>query len=70
MNFPMESPVFQFLYWLVNTAGMGGIVVLLVGGGSMLAYALTLRWIALGGQTEDRETYSYPTPALHPHEGE
>ena len=68
MNFPMQYPLFQFFYWLVNTAGLGGVGVALVGGGSMLAYVLTLRWIARGGQTDERETYPYPTPALHNHE--
>ena len=65
MNFPMDSPVFQFFYWLVNTAGLGGIAVSLVGGGSVLAYFLTLRWIRRGGEADDAETYAYPTPALH-----
>jgi hypothetical protein len=70
MNFPMEIPLFQFFYWLVNTAGLGGIVVGLVGGGSMLAYALTLRWIRSGADADERDTYSYPTPALHHPESE
>ncbi len=65
MNFPMQYPIFQFFYWLVNTAGVGGIAAALVGGGSVLAYTLTLRWIVRGGQVDDTETYSYPTPALH-----
>lgn len=63
MNFPMEYPVFQFFYWLVNTAGLGGIVVALLGGGSVLAYALTLRWIR--SAADERDTYAYPTPGLH-----
>ena len=70
MNFPMDNPLFQFFYWLVNTAGVGGIVVGLVGGGSLLAYALTLRWIHQGGRSDETETYAYPTPALHQHKGE
>ena len=70
MNFPMDNPLFQFFYWLVNTAGLGGIVVGLVGGGSLLAYALTLRWIYKGRHSDEVETYAYPTPALHHHEGE
>ena len=68
MNFPMEYPLFQFFYWLVNTAGLGGIAVSLVGGGSVLAYALTLHWIHSGGRADEPETYTYPTPALHDHE--
>ena len=67
MNFPMEYPIFQFFYWLVNTTGLGGIVVALVGGGSVLAYALTLRWITRGGEAQETETYAYPTPTLSRH---
>ncbi|MBM2847556.1 MAG: hypothetical protein HW418_498 [Anaerolineales bacterium] len=70
MNFPMELLIFQFFYWLVNTPGLGGIAVALVGGGSVVAYALALRWIRAGAQVEEKETYAYPTPALHQHETE
>ena len=70
MNFPMEIPIFQFFYWVVNAPSLGGIVASLVGGGSVLAYFLTLRWIEDGGSTGDSEVYSYPTPALHHHESE
>ena len=65
MNFPMEYPIFQFFYWLVNTAGLGGLAVAFVGGGSVLAYALTLRWIRASERDDEGETYTYPTPALH-----
>lgn len=68
MNFPMEYPIFQFFYWLVNTAGLGGIALAMVGGGSVLANFLVLRWIARGGAVPESDTYSYPTPALHRHE--
>lgn len=64
MNFPMEYPIFQFFYWLVNTAGLGGIFVLIAGAGSLLSYAFILRWIARPDKNEI-ELYSYPTPALH-----
>ena len=70
MNFPMEYPIFQFFYWLVNTASLGGIAVMLMGGGSVLAYALTLRWIRLGADADERDTYAYPTPTLHHSESE
>jgi hypothetical protein len=65
MNFPMELPLFQILYAIVNSAGLGGIAVALVAGGSLTAYALTLRWINQAGKTPEKETYAYPTPALH-----
>jgi hypothetical protein len=68
MNFPMDLPLFQFFYWLVNTPGLGGVAVVLVGGGSIAAYALALRWIRAGAQVQEGETYAYPTLALHQHE--
>jgi hypothetical protein len=64
MNFPMENPIFQFLYFLVDTPGLGGIAVALVGGGSLTAYFFVLRWIRNGGKADETETYTYPTPAL------
>lgn len=67
MNFP-QTPFFQFLYWLINTPAIGGIVVGMVGGGSLLAYGLTLRWIARGREANEAQTFSYPTPALHRHD--
>ena len=67
MNFPLENPLFRFLYWLINTAGIGGVTVMIVGGGSLLAYFLTLRWIAHGAQADEAEEYLFPTPALFEH---
>ncbi len=67
MNFPMQYPLFQFFYWLVNTAGLGGAAVAIVGGGSLLAYFITLRWIAQSGSADDADVYAYPTPTLHRH---
>ncbi len=64
MNFP-ENPLFEFLYWLINTPPIGGIAVILVGVGCVLAYGLTLRWIVRGREADETETYAYPTPALH-----
>ena len=63
MNFPMEYPIFQFFYWLVNTGGVGGAVVLLIAVIVTSSYALTLRWIAAGAKESDGEGYAFP-----PHE--
>lgn len=65
MDFVPDYPIIRFLHALINTPGIGGIVVGLVGGGSLLAYGLALRWIKKGAQVPETETYAYPTPALH-----
>lgn len=67
MNFPLENPIFQFFYWLVNTAGLGGVAVGLIVIISLSVYGSALRWIARGAQADELETYAYPTPALHEH---
>ena len=64
MNFPMLQPIYQFFYWLVNTAGLGGVVLLLLIPGAALAAIWTLSWIRDGSQAKESETYSYPTPTL------
>lgn len=68
MNFPLEYPIFQFFFWLVNTAGVGGIFSILVGAGSLISYSLILRWITKEDPSDGQETYTYPTPALHHHD--
>jgi hypothetical protein len=65
MNFPMTQPIFQFFYWLVNTPGLGGVVLLILSLGTLLGAFSTLRWISEAGKGEESETYSYPTPTLH-----
>ena len=67
MNFPLDNPIFQFFYWLVNTPGLGGIAVGLIVIISMSVSGSALRWIAQGAQANEPETYAYPTPALHKH---
>jgi hypothetical protein len=65
MNFPMGLPFFQFLYWLVNSPGIGGVLLVLLTGGVVFAFVQVLHWVSQGGQAKENETYSYPTPALH-----
>jgi hypothetical protein len=62
MNFPLEQPLFQFFYWLVNTAGVGSAVVGLLIGAAVTTFALTLRWIA---SAKDTGQESYPYPPKH-----
>jgi hypothetical protein len=68
MNFPLEYPLMQFFYWLLNTSGYGGIAVMIVGGGSVLAYLVIVRWIAAGAKSGESDAYAYPTPSLHDHD--
>lgn len=69
MNFPLEHPIFQFFYLLVNTHGVGSLFAALAGGGSLLYYFLTLRRIR-SAKGDGGPTYTFPTPALHQHEEE
>jgi hypothetical protein len=64
MHIPMENPLLQFLYFLVDTPGLGGIAVAMVGSVSITAYFFVLRWIRNGAKAEEAETYTYPTPTL------
>lgn len=70
MNFPMDSPLMQFLYWLVNIPGHGGVLVALIAGGTVLTYTLTFYWIRQGREADEEEVYVYPTSALHTHDTE
>jgi len=69
MNFPLEYPIFQFFYWLVNTPGIGSFFAAMAGGGSLLFYFLTLRRIR-AAKDDEGDTYTFPTSALHKHEDE
>jgi hypothetical protein len=66
MNFPMEQPIFQFFYWLVNTPGVGSVFVGLVGICSVTVYFLIIRSIRTA--RDEGVTYTYPTPAQHQRE--
>lgn len=65
MNFPLEQPLFRFLYWLINTPGIGAAVVGLLVGGAVLTFSLTLRWILSARQVE-QEALPYPLDPLDP----
>ncbi len=68
MTFP-DSPLIQFLYWLINTPGVGGAAVGLLATSITVSVTLVFRWISQGANVEDEpETYAYPTPALHHHD--
>jgi len=69
MNFPLDNPVYQFFYLLVNTPGVGSFFAAVAGGGSLLYYFLTLRRIR-ASKDDHGPIYTFPTPALHHHEEE
>lgn len=52
MNFPMGSPIIQFLYWLLNTAGVGAAIVILLILSVMVIFFFSLRWIAIAKKAE------------------
>ena len=64
MNFPLENPLFEFLLWFVDTAGVGGAVAIGLVLASVTIYGLVLGWIARGSQANETETYTFPTPTL------
>ncbi|MBI5936202.1 MAG: hypothetical protein HY867_21050 [Chloroflexi bacterium] len=59
MNFPMDEPLFQFFYWLVNTPGIGAAVIGLLVGAAVTVFFLTLRWI-VSAKNESEEGLSFP----------
>jgi hypothetical protein len=54
----------RYIFWLVNTPGVGGAAVSGLVLGSLACFAAALRWIAAGSRVEEATVYAYPTPAL------
>ena len=68
MTLPPDTPILRFIFWLVNTPGLGGLAVGAIVAGSLASFAAALRWIARGAAVAEGSVYAYPTPALHEHE--
>jgi len=64
MNIPPD-PILQFIYWLINTPGLGGLSVAAIILACLGSFAAVLRWIKAGAQADESATYAYPTSALH-----
>ena len=64
MNIP-ESSFLDLLYTLINTPGVGSLIVVLLAIVILTAVVLMLRWIVRGAEADEPEEYAYPTPALH-----
>jgi len=67
MNFP-DTALTRLLYAFINTPGIGGIMVGLLALVIVIAIFFTLRWIFQDAETEETDSYAYPTTALHRHE--
>lgn len=66
----MSAPdtfILRFLYWLVNTPGLGGVAVVAIVISCLGSFVLALRWIAAGSKVGDSDTYAYPTSSLLHH---
>jgi hypothetical protein len=50
---------------LINTPGVGSLIVFFLATGILIAVAMMLRWIVRGAEADEPEEYAYPTPALH-----
>jgi hypothetical protein len=67
MHFPLDNPIFQFFFRLVDAPGVGSLAVGLIVIIWVIAAGSALRWIAQGALADEPEEYAYPTPALHEH---
>ena len=71
MNIP-ESELINWLYWLVDTPTIGGVIVGVIATITVLFYTASIFWVQQDQQDQQvnkLEKYPYPTPALH-HEEE
>ena len=66
MNFP-DTPFFELVYWFLNTAGIGGVVSILLAVGLISGFLSAIRWIVMGAKADENEVYSYPTSSLIDH---
>ena len=64
MNFPLENPLFRLLYWLINTAGIGGVIILVIAGGLVTTFILVMLWVTAGSYVDEPDIYTYPTHSL------
>ena len=59
------NPIFTFLYWLLNTPGIGALFVAMLGAFLVVLFAAVLRWIVKGSSAGEREVFTYPTEGFH-----
>ncbi len=69
MTVPPDTSILRFIFWLVNTPGLGGLAVGAIVAGSLASFAAALHWIARGAAAAEPDVYAYPTPSLHQHDG-
>lgn len=63
------NPIFTLLYWLLNTPGIGALIVALLGTFLVVLFASVLRWIAKGSSANESAVFTYPTEGLHDQNG-
>ena len=67
MNFPLDNPLFRFLYWLINTPTIGGVVALLILGSLITTFVFALIWVVNGAKADEPDSYAFPTTTLIGH---
>jgi hypothetical protein len=67
MNFP-DEPFFRFVYWIINTPSIGGLVVVLASGAMLISALVILYWVMRGAQADESDVYVYPTETLLGHD--
>ncbi len=65
---PPDLPILRFIFWLVNTPGLGGAGVTAILVTCLASFFAALRWILGGGRADEATTYAFPTPALLDHD--
>jgi hypothetical protein len=60
-----QNPLFTFLYWLLNTPGVGALFVAFLGVALIVIFGAVLRWIAKGSAASEAIVYTYPTEGFH-----
>jgi hypothetical protein len=67
MNVAPDLPILRFIFWLINTPGLGGVFLVVVTFTCVGSALAALRWIVRGAEADEPITYAYPTSTLFDH---